>query len=87
VIPADQASETQVSCAAAPPSKSSRTAEVVTPSGWLRANGCSQPGSVLTGTMALLAKRRRKVGPVPAFWALSGSLAEIPIAVFIQLKE
>ena len=39
MIPADQASEIHASFAAAPPSKSSRTAEAVTPSGWSRANG------------------------------------------------
>jgi hypothetical protein len=37
--------------------------------------------------MALLAKRKRKVGPVLADVALCGSLVEIPIAAFIQQEE
>ena len=83
-IPADQASDSHTSWAAWPPSNKARTADTVTLRGWLRAKPWSQPGRVLTGTMALLANSSRKVGPVPALVALSGSLTAIPMAAFIQ---
>ena len=61
------------------PSSRLRTAVMVTLRGWLRANGCSHPGIVWTGTTALLANMRMKNGRIPATCAVSGSFVASPM--------